>query len=196
MDFSTITLNNGVVMPRLGYGVFLTPPEETIPLVHQALDAGYRLIDTAAVYGNEREVGDAIRASNVDRSEIFITTKIWISDFGYDSTLHAFEKSATKLGVDQVDLLLLHHALPSQFADTIEAYRALEQLLADGKVRAIGVSNFMSDHLDRLLQETSVVPAVNQLELHPYFHQPELCAKGEALGIVSQAWSPIGGVTT
>ncbi len=141
-------------------------------------------------------MGQAVRDSGLDRSEVFIETKIWISDFGYDSTLHAFGKSAAKLGVEQIDLLLLHQALPSHFDRTVDAYRALERLLDEGTVRAIGVSNFMAEHLDRLLAETSVVPAVNQLEIHPYFHQAGLRDKGEDLGIVSQAWSPLGGVVT
>jgi diketogulonate reductase-like aldo/keto reductase len=124
-----------------------------------------------------------------------VETKIWISDYGYDQTLHGFEKSARKLGVDQIDLLILHQALPSEFALTLEAYRALETLLADGKVRAIGVSNFMVDHLTTLLDQTSVVPAVNQIEVHPYFQQPEVQALAAEHGILTQAWSPIGGIT-
>jgi len=190
-----LTLNNGVTMPALGFGVFQSPPEETVPAVETALRDGYRLIDTAAAYGNEREVGDAVRASGLDRSEVFLETKIWISDYGYDETLHGFEKSAGKLGVEQIDLLILHQALPSAFDRTLEAYRALETLLADGKVRAIGVSNFMVDHLTRLLEHASVVPAVNQIEVHPYFVQPEVQAFGAERGILTQAWSPIGGIT-
>src|SRR3954466_12380922 len=151
-----LKLNNGVEMPALGLGVFQTPADETRDAVAAALDAGYRHIDTAAAYGNEREVGAAIAAHSVDRSEVFIETKVWISDYGYDETLHAFDKSARKLGVDQLDLLILHQALPSAFDKTLEAYRALEQLLGDGKVQAIGVSNFMDEHLDRLLAETTV----------------------------------------
>ena len=139
---------------------------------------GYRHIDTAAAYVNEREVGEAIRRSGLDRAEVFIETKVWISDYGYDQTLHAFDKSAGKLGVDQIDLLILHQALPGEFDLTLDAYKALETLLADGKVRAIGVSNFMPDHLARLLDETSVVPAVNQIEVHPYFRQSELLGGG------------------
>ena len=142
-DVSTLTLNNGVTLPALGLGVFQTPPDETRDAVTAALEAGYRHIDTAAAYGNERQVGEAITASGVNRSDVFVETKIWISDYGYESTLHGFEKSARKLGVDQIDLLILHQALPSQFESTLEAYRALETLLADGRVRAIGVSNFM-----------------------------------------------------
>ena len=170
----TFTLNNGVVITALGLGVFQTPPDETRDAVTSALEAGYRHIDTAAAYGNERQVGEAIAASGIDRSEVFVETKIWISDYGYDETLHSFTKSAGKLGVEQLDLLILHQALPSEFEQTIGAYRALEQLLADGKVRAIGVSNFMVDHLTRLLDATSVVPAVNQIEVHPYFQQREV----------------------
>ena len=128
----TITLNNGVEMPALGLGVFQTPPEETREAVRNALGAGYRLIDTAAAYGNEREVGDAVQSSELDRSDVFLETKVWISDYGYHETLHAFDKSARKLGVDQIDLLILHQALPSAFDRTLDAYRALETLLADG----------------------------------------------------------------
>jgi diketogulonate reductase-like aldo/keto reductase len=190
-----LTLNNGVTMPALGLGVFQSPPEETVAAVEAALREGYRLIDTAAAYGNEREVGDAVRVSGLDRSEVFLETKIWISDYGYDETLHGFEKSARKLGVEQIDLLILHQALPSAFDRTLEAYRALETLLAAGKVRAIGVSNFMVEHLTRLLEHASVVPAVNQIEQHPYFAQRDVEAFGAERGILSQAWSPIGGIT-
>lgn len=191
----TLTLNNGVEMPALGLGVFQSSPDETIAAVTAALELGYRHIDTAAAYGNEREVGQAIRNSGVPRDEIFVETKIWISDYGYDETLHGFDKSAAKLGVDRIDLLILHQALPSEFDRTLDAYRALEKLLADGKVRAIGVSNFMVDHLTRLLDATDVVPAVNQLEIHPYFQQRSVLDFDTARGILSQAWSPIGGIT-
>jgi diketogulonate reductase-like aldo/keto reductase len=191
-----ITLNNGVDMPALGLGVFQTPPDETTDAVQTALETGYRHIDTAAAYGNEREVGEGIRRSGVDRSDIFIETKVWISDYGYDQTLHAFDKSAGKLGVDQIDLLILHQALPEAFDTTIAAYRALEKLLADGRVRAIGVSNFMVDHLAILREAASITPAVNQIEVHPYFSQPEVRAANAELGILTQAWSPIGGITS
>jgi diketogulonate reductase-like aldo/keto reductase len=190
-----LTLNNDVTIPALGLGVFQSPPAETLTAVETALRDGYRLIDTAAAYGNEREVGEAVRASGLDRSDVFLETKIWISDYGYDETLRGFEKSAGKLGVEQIDLLLLHQALPSAFDRTLEAYRALETLLADGSVRAIGVSNFMVDHLTRLLDRATVVPAVNQIEVHPYFAQPEVQAFGAEHGILTQAWSPIGGIT-
>src|SRR3954467_1892727 len=147
---ANFTLNNGVEIPALGFGVFQPPPDETRDAVAAALSAGYRHIDTAAAYGNEKQVGEAIQKAGLDRSDVFIETKIWISDYGYDQTLHGFEKSAKKLGVDQIDLLLLHQALPSAFDRTLEAYRALETLLAGGKVRAIGVSNFMVEHLTKL----------------------------------------------
>jgi diketogulonate reductase-like aldo/keto reductase len=194
-DVSTLTLNNGVKLPALGLGVFQTPAEETRAAVEAAISAGYRHIDTAAAYGNERQVGEAVHNSGWDRSEFFLETKIWISDYGYDKTLHGFEKSARKLGVEQIDLLLLHQPLPSDFDATLEAYRALERLLADGKVRAIGVSNFMVEHLTTLLERTSVVPAVNQIEVHPYFQQREVQAMDAEQGILTQAWSPIGGIT-
>ena len=191
----TVTLNNGVQMPALGLGVFQTPPEETRSSVEAALATGYRHIDTAAAYGNERKVGDAVTKSGVDRSEIFLETKIWISDYGYDQTLHGFDKSAGKLGVEKLDLLILHQPLPSEFDKTLEAYRALETLLADGKVHAIGVSNFMVEHLTTLLEKATVVPAVNQIEVHPYFQQRDVQTLGAEHGILTQAWSPIGGIT-
>ena len=191
----TLELNNGVVMPALGFGVFQTPPDETVSAVASALDVGYRHIDTAAAYLNEREVGEAIRRSGLARDEIFIETKVWISDYGYDETLHAFGKSAGKLEVDTLDLMILHQPMPRYFDRAIAAYRALETLLADGRVRAIGVSNFMPDNLATLLEQTSVVPAVNQVEVHPYFSQPEVQAADAANGILTQAWSPIGGIT-
>lgn len=195
MTVPTITLNNGVTMPALGFGVFQTPPDETGIAVAEALRVGYRHIDTAASYGNERGVGDALKQSGLDRSEVFLETKIWINDYGYDETLHSFTKSAGKLGVEQIDLLILHQPLPSAFDRTLGAYRALEALLADGKVRAIGISNFMPQHLERFLPEIKVMPAVNQIEVHPYFQQPELQAFHAKHGILTQAWAPIGGIT-
>jgi diketogulonate reductase-like aldo/keto reductase len=195
-QYPRITLNNGIDLPALGLGVFQSPPAETAAAVETAVRTGYRLVDTAAAYGNEREVGEGIRRSGIARDEMFIETKIWISDYGYDTTLHAFDKSAGKLGVDQIDLLLLHQALPSAFERTLGAYRALETLLADGKVRAIGVSNFMPEHLERLLREASVVPTVNQIEVHPYFQQTALQRVHAKHGIATQAWSPIGGITS
>jgi diketogulonate reductase-like aldo/keto reductase len=192
----TLVLNNGVEMPAIGLGVFQTPPDVTTAAVEEALRLGYRHIDTAAAYANEREVGEGIRRSGVARDDVFIETKVWISDYGHDATLHAFDKSAGKLGVDLLDLLILHQPLPSRFDLTLDAYRALEELLAEGKARAIGVSNFMPEHLDRLLAEASVVPAVNQIELHPYFQQRALQRVHAEHGILTQAWSPIGGITS
>ena len=192
----SITLNNGVELPSLGLGVFQSPPADTVTAVESALAAGYRLIDTAAAYANEREVGEGIRRAGVPRDEVFIETKVWISDYGYDATLHAFDKSARKLGVEQLDLLLLHQPVPSAFDRTLEAYRALEKLLTDGRVRAIGVSNFMPEHLERLLTAATVVPSVNQIEVHPYFQQSALQHLHAEHGIATQAWSPIGGITS
>ncbi|TDC21282.1 aldo/keto reductase [Streptomyces sp. 8K308] len=191
---TSLTLNNGVDIPALGFGVFQIPPEETVAAVETALRTGYRHIDTAAAYFNEREVGEGIRRSGLQRNELFIETK-WINDYGYDETLHAFEKATGKLGVDHLDLLILHQPLPSAFERTIAAYRALERLLAGERVRAIGVSNFMPEHLERLLASVWVVPTVNQIEVHPYFRQSELLDLNARHGILSQAWSPIGGIT-
>lgn len=192
---TTFTLNNGVTIPALGLGVFQSAPEETAAAVAEALRVGYRHIDTAAAYRNEREVGDGIRRSGVARDDIFIETKVWVSDYGYDQTLHAFEKAAGKLGVETLDLFILHQPATDRFDQTIAAYRALERLLADGAVRSIGVSNFMPHHLERLLGEVDVVPAVNQVELHPYFAQPDVQRADADRGILTQAWSPIGGIT-
>jgi diketogulonate reductase-like aldo/keto reductase len=191
-----LTLNNGVQMPAIGLGVFQSLPEDTVTAVESAIAEGYRLIDTAASYFNERQVGEGIRRSGISRDHIFIETKVWISDYGYEATLHAFDKSAGKLGADRLDLLLLHQPLPSRFDLTLDAYRALEQLLADGRVRAIGVSNFMPGHLTRLLAEVTVIPAVNQIEVHPYFQQTALQRLHSEHRILTQAWSPIGGITS
>jgi diketogulonate reductase-like aldo/keto reductase len=190
-----VTLNNGVTMPALGLGVFQSPPEQTTAAVEAALAAGYRHIDTAAAYDNERDVGEGVRRSGLDRSDVFIETKVWVSDYGYDQTLHAWEKAAAKIGVDYLDMLILHQPAPDRFEKTLAAYKALETLLDDGRVRAIGVSNFMPHHLDELLTRTDVVPAVNQIELHPFFTQPAVQAANSENGILTQAWSPIGGIT-
>jgi diketogulonate reductase-like aldo/keto reductase len=190
----TLELNNGVQTPALGLGVFQSPPAETVTAVETALADGYRLIDTAAAYGNEREVGEGIRRSGVDRGDVFITTKLWISDYGYDSALVGFDASLRRLGVDYVDTYLLHQPVPTDFEATIGAYKAAEKMLADGRARAIGVSNFSAHHLRELIDCTDVVPAVNQVELHPYFTQSALREIHAELGIVTQAWSPLGGV--
>jgi 2,5-diketo-D-gluconate reductase A len=196
MTYPHVILNNGVSMPALGMGVYQSKPEETTTAVVTALNAGYRHIDTAAAYFNEAEVGEGLRRADVDRADVFVETKLWISDYGYDEALHGFEKSTRKLGVDQIDLLLLHQPLPTHFDKTIAAYKALETLLADGRVRAIGVSNLSPDELDRLLNETSVVPAVNQIQLHPYYTQPKWRAANDKHGILTQCWSPIAGAYT
>lgn len=190
-----LTLNNGVRLPSIGFGVFQSAPEETTAAVEAALAAGYRHIDTAAGYGNEREVGEAVRRSGVDRDDVVLETKVWVSDYGYDETLHAFDKSATKLGVDRIDVLILHQPMPQHFDRTVAAYRALETLYADGRVRAIGVSNFLPHHLAALREQTEIVPALNQVELHPYFTQPDVQTANAESGILTQAWSPIGGIT-
>jgi 2,5-diketo-D-gluconate reductase A len=189
-----LTLNNGIEMPALGLGVFQSSPEDTAAAVEAALRLGYRHIDTAAAYRNERQVGEGLRNSGVDRADVFIETKVWISQYGYDETLHAFDLSTRKLGVDYLDLLILHQPVPLFFDRTLEAYRALETLLANGTVRAIGVSNFKPENLDALMAVRTVVPAVNQIELHPYFVQKETQQADVARGILTQAWSPIGGI--
>jgi 2,5-diketo-D-gluconate reductase A len=195
MTVPTLALNNGVTLPALGYGVFQTPPEETTTAVVTALETGYRHIDTAAAYFNESGVGEGIRRSGVPREQIFIETKVWVSDYGFDETLNAFRKATRKLGVEQIDLLILHQPAPNRFDKTVAAYQALEKLLADGSVRAIGVSNFMRHHLEDLAGRTEIVPAINQIELHPYFAQPDVQAADRERGILTQAWSPIGGIT-
>jgi len=189
-----LTLKNGVKMPALGLGVFQSAPEETANVVKTAISNGYRLIDTAAAYYNERQVGEGIRRGRIDRSEMFITTKLWMSDYGYERTLRAFDVSLRKLGWKYVDLYLLHWPVPSDFDATVESYRAAEKLLADGRARAIGVSNFSAKHLENLIERTKVLPGVNQVELHPFFIQQELRDAHKRLGIITQSWSPIGGV--
>jgi 2,5-diketo-D-gluconate reductase A len=190
MNHPTVTLNNGVEMPQLGYGVFQVPDAATTEAVATALRTGYRSIDTAAAYGNERGVGDAIAASGLRREEVFVTTKLWNNDQGYDSALAAFDASLEKLRLDQVDLYLIHWPTPAKdrYLDT---WRAMEKLLAEGRTRAIGVSNFQPAHLRRLLDETGIVPAVNQVELHPRLQQAELRAFHARHGIATEAWSPL-----
>lgn len=189
-----LTLNNGVRMPALGLGVFLAPARQTAASVEAALDAGYRLIDTAAAYLNERAVGDGIRASGVARPDVFVTTKAWVTQFGYEPTLRAFAASNERLGLGYIDLFLLHWPLAGDFDKTIASYKAAEKLLAAGEVRAIGVSNFLPRHLRALRAQTEVVPAVNQVELHPYFIQAETRRENDRLGTVTQSWAPIGGI--
>jgi 2,5-diketo-D-gluconate reductase A len=186
-----VTLNNGVRMPQLGFGVFQVGNDEARAAVATALECGYRSIDTAALYGNEHGVGVAVSASGIPREELFVTTKLWNADQGAGLVLPAFERSIDKLGLDYVDLYLIHWPVPSRdrFVETWEAFQGL---YAEGRMRAIGVSNFTPPQLTRLLEETAVVPAVNQVELHPGFQQPELRAFHREHGIATEAWSPLG----
>lgn len=185
-----VKLSGGVSIPQVGYGVFQIPPAETARAVAAALDSGYRSIDTAAAYGNEAGVGDAVRASGIPQEDLFVTTKVWNSDHGYDSTLAAFDRSLRALRMDHVDLYLIHWPLPGRDR-YLETWRALEHLLAEGGVRAIGVSNFHVPHLQRLIDSADVVPAVNQIELHPYLPQTHLRTFHAENGIATEAWSPL-----
>ncbi|MFJ1765132.1 aldo/keto reductase [Amycolatopsis sp. NPDC088138] len=185
-----IELNNGVRMPQLGFGVFQVPDAETKAAVKAALEAGYRSIDTAAVYGNEAGVGQALAESGVARDELFITTKLWNSAQGYDATLKAFDESLAKLGLEQLDLYLIHWPTPER-DKYLDTWKAFEKLYADGRVRAIGVSNFQPAHLERLLDAAEVPPALNQVELHPYLQQHEVREFGAKNGIATEAWSPL-----
>ncbi|MDP5227416.1 MULTISPECIES: aldo/keto reductase [Arthrobacter] len=186
----TITLNNGVEMPQLGFGVFQVPDAETTAAVSEALKAGYRSIDTAAIYGNERGVGQAIAESGIAREDLFITSKVWNSEQGFEETLAAYDASLEKLGLDYLDLYLIHWPAPAngRFIDT---WKALEKIFSDGRVRAIGVSNFEPDQLEQLLTEATVVPAVNQVELHPALQNRAVQAFGAERGIATEAWSPL-----
>ncbi|MFH9478473.1 aldo/keto reductase [Streptomyces anulatus] len=186
----TVTLNNGVTIPQLGFGVFQVPDDETTAAVSAALEAGYRSIDTAAIYGNEVGVGRALAASGLPREELFVTTKLWNADQGYDATLAAFDASLAKLGLDHVDLYLIHWPTPAHDLYP-ESWRALEKLAADGRIRAAGVSNFQPAHLRRVLEAGTLVPAVNQIELHPGLQQAELRAFHAEHGIATEAWSPL-----
>lgn len=186
-----ITLNNGVAMPQLGFGVWQVPDDEAAATVSTALREGYRSIDTAAIYENEKGTGQAIGASEVDRSELFVTTKLWNKQHGYDATLRAFDASLDRLGLEYVDLYLIHWPVPEQ-DKYVDSWKAFEKLLADGRAKAIGVSNFKQEHVQRLLDETGTAPAVNQIELHPHFPQTEIRAFHRDHGIATEAWSPLG----
>lgn len=186
-------LNNGVEMPVLGVGCFNLPTIQTADVISFALSNGYRLVDTAANYGNEKEVGEGIARSGVPRSELFITTKLWIENFGYDEALRAFDASLEKLGLDYLDLYLLHWPVPTDFEKTIAAYKALEKLYAEKRIRAIGVSNFNPEHLQALAGRTEIVPVLNQIELHPFLTQRANREINERRGIKTESWSPIGG---
>ncbi|WP_306427355.1 aldo/keto reductase [Streptomyces sp. CS227] len=186
-----IILNNGVQMPQLGFGVWQVPDDEAFTAVGAALDAGYRSIDTAAAYGNEEGTGKAIARSGIPREELFVTTKLWNSDHGYDAALRAFDSSLEKLGLDHVDLYLIHWPLPAK--DTaVDTYKALEKIYSEGRARAIGVSNFLPEHLERLIDATSIIPAVNQIELHPHLQQRAAREYHAEQGITTEAWSPLG----
>ncbi|MEN2768793.1 aldo/keto reductase [Ornithinibacillus xuwenensis] len=185
-----VTLNNGLEMPKLGFGVWKVPDDEAEKAVKEALEVGYRSIDTAMIYGNEEGVGRAIAASGLPREELFITTKVWNSDQGYENTLKAFDTSLEKLGLDYVDLYLVHWPTP-EFDQYVETYKALEKLYHDGKVKAIGVCNFHIEHLQRLIDECEIVPVLNQVECHPLLQQVELKAFCNQHNIYLEAWSPL-----
>jgi 2,5-diketo-D-gluconate reductase A len=191
MAAPSITLNDGNSIPQVGLGVWQTPPEDTERAVATALDAGYRHIDTAAAYDNEREVGRGIANSDVGREDVFLTTKLWNADQGYDSTLAAFDASMDRLGVDYLDLYLIHWPLPAKNA-FVDTFKAFAHLRDQGRIRSIGVSNFEPEHLRILVDGTGIVPAVNQVELHPLLQQQELREMHAQLGIATEAWSPLG----
>ncbi|MFE4593562.1 aldo/keto reductase [Streptomyces laurentii] len=178
-------------MPQLGFGVWQVPDDEAEKAVATALEAGYRSIDTAAIYENEAGTGKALAASGLPREELFVTTKLWNDQQGYDSTLRAFDSSLELLGLDYVDLYLIHWPVPAKDA-YVDTYKAFEKILADGRAKAIGVSNFLPEHLERLIGETSVVPAVNQIELHPQLQQAASRETHAKHGIATEAWSPLG----
>lgn len=186
-----LTLNDGRAMPQMGFGLWQVPERETARLIVDAVKAGYRLFDGAALYGNERGLGEGVRHAEVPRDEIFVTTKVWNDRQGYDSTLRAVEESLERLVLDRVDLVLIHWPAPARdlYVDT---WRALIRLREEGAVTSIGVSNFLPEHLDRLWRETGIMPAVNQIELHPELPQKELRQKHEDMGIVTQSWTPLG----
>lgn len=191
MQAPQISFQDGYSIPQVGLGVWQTPQEATALAVVAAFKAGYRHIDTAAVYENEAGVGDGIREAGIPRSDIFITTKLWNSEQGADSTLKAFDTSMAKLGLEYLDLYLIHWPSPAR-KKYVETWKAFKRLQNEGRIRSIGVSNFEPEHLTRIIDETGVVPVLNQVELHPQFQQRELRAFHERHGIVTQAWSPLG----
>jgi 2,5-diketo-D-gluconate reductase A len=192
MSVPNIELNDGHSIPQLGFGVFQVEPEETAPAVREALEVGYRHIDTAEMYGNERGVGEAIRASGLDRGELYVTSKLNNGVHRPDEARRAFDGTLAELGFEYVDLFLIHWPLPTLYdGDFVSTWRTLEEFRQDGRARSIGVSNFQVEHLERLAAETETVPAVNQIELHPYLLNAEVRAYDEAHGIATEAWSPI-----
>ncbi len=186
-----LELNDGHSIPQLGFGVFQVPPEDTAEVVRHALKTGYRHIDTAAAYENEEGVGQALRESGLDRSEVFVTTKLFNSDQGHDTALRAFDKSLDRLGLEYVDLYLIHWPAPDR-GKYVESWQALAQFKREGRARSIGVSNFLPEHLERIVEASSVTPVLNQVELHPRLQQPELRRYHEEHGILTEAWSPLG----
>lgn len=186
----TVKLNNGVEIPQLGFGVFQIKPEDTRAATLEALKVGYRHIDTAEMYGNEREVGEAIRDSGIDRAEVFVTSKLNNGFHAHETALAAFDRSLEAMKFEYLDLFLIHWPLPA-VGDFVETWKALEEIYRSGRARAVGVSNFQPHHIQRLLQETALTPAVNQIELHPYFTQDDLWAFDREHGIATEAWSPI-----
>lgn len=190
LTIPALTLHDGIEVPQLGFGVFQVPPDETQQVVELALGAGYRHIDTAAAYGNEPGVGAALAASGLSREDVFITTKLWNSQQGYDSTLAAFEASLERLGLDRVDLYLIHWPVPTEDR-FVETWRAFERIYEEGRARTIGVSNFRIEDLERLDVETGTRPTVNQIELHPRLQQRELRAYHAGHGVATEAWSPL-----
>lgn len=185
-----LTLNNGVEIPQLGFGTFQIPPEDTRETTLAALKAGYRHIDTAQMYGNEKEVGQAVRGSGLDRADVFVTSKLDNGAHAYDDALQAFEGTMERTGLEYLDLFLIHWPLPDK-GDFVETWKALEEIYRSGRVKAIGVSNFQPHHLRRLMDGSVVVPAVNQIEVHPYLTQDAVRSFGAEHGIATEAWSPI-----
>lgn len=187
-----VDLNDGNSIPQLGFGTFQIEPEDTVEAVSKALEAGYRHIDTAQMYGNEKEVGEAIRNSGIDRGEIFVTSKLNNSNHEPDDARESFEQTLSDLGLDYIDLFLVHWPLPTQYnGDFVSTWQTMEEFKNDGRSRSIGVSNFQPDHLDRLAQDTDTVPAINQIEVHPYFTNDDVRAYDQEHGIATEAWSPI-----
>ena len=185
-----LSLDDGATIPQLGYGTYKVPSADATRLCLEAIDVGYRRLDTAALYGNEEGVGRAVREARVPRAELFVTTKVWKDDNGYDPTLHAFDQSMTRLGLDELDLYLIHWPVPSTDR-YVDSWRALIRLQEEGRVRSIGVSNFHEHHIQRLIDETGVAPVVNQVELHPWLPQTALREFDEARDIRTEAWSPL-----
>jgi len=186
-----LTLNDGRPIPQVGLGVWRAPADDAAIVVRTALEAGYRAVDTAAIYGNEAGVGEGVRASGLPRDEVFVTTKLWNESQGYDRALRAFDKSLERLGFDHVDLYLIHWPCPQQGL-YLESWKALVRLREEGRAKSIGVSNFAPEHLDKIIQETGVAPAVNQIELHPRFQQAGLRAANAGAGVLTESWSPLG----